>query len=59
MVRLQQVIGRARRTCSHEAFPVELQNIKKFVYLSVFSDRQKKDDKLIELRIRDVRKKMV
>jgi hypothetical protein len=57
MVRLQQVIGRARRICSHEELPYELQTIKIFVYLTVFSEEQKIDDKHIELRIRDVSKK--
>jgi hypothetical protein len=40
MVRLQQVIGRARRFKSHIDLPKELQNVKVFLYLSVFSEEQ-------------------
>jgi hypothetical protein len=57
MVRLQQVIGRARRICSHEDLPITEQNIKIFIYLTVFSDEQKTDENHIELRLRDVSKK--
>jgi hypothetical protein len=56
MVRIEQVIGRARRICSHEDLPVELRNIKVFVYCSTLSESQKTDEKHIELRIRDVSK---
>lgn len=56
MVRLEQVIGRARRICSHEDLPEELRNIKVFLYLSVLSKQQKTDEKHIELHIRDVSK---
>lgn len=57
MVRVQQVIGRARRICSHEDLPTELQTIKVFIYVSTFSSKQKTDDKHIEIRLRDVSKK--
>lgn len=57
MVRVQQVIGRARRICSHEDLPEELQTIKVFIYVSTFSNKQKTDDKHIEIRLRDVSKK--
>lgn len=57
MVRVQQVIGRARRICSHEELPTELQTIKVFIYISTFSVKQKNDDKHIEIRLRDVSKK--
>ena len=57
MVRVQQVIGRARRICSHEDLPIELQTIKVFIYISTFSSKQKTDDKHIELRLRDTSKK--
>jgi len=42
MVRLQQVIGRARRYESHMDLPEPLRNVKAFLYLSVFSDEQKR-----------------
>jgi Type III restriction enzyme, res subunit len=57
MVRVQQVIGRARRICSHEELPIQLQTIKVFIYISTFSEKQKLDDKHIELRLRDTSKK--
>jgi hypothetical protein len=54
MVRTEQVVGRARRICSHEELPEAQRTVKVFIYLSVFSNAQKTDDKNIELRIRDV-----
>jgi hypothetical protein len=55
-VRLEQVIGRARRICSHEDLPKEKRTVQVFVYLSVMSELQKKSDKYTELRIHDVSK---
>lgn len=49
MVRLQQVVGRARRICSHEDLPKELQTIKVFVYLSVLSETQKTNKSYLDL----------
>jgi hypothetical protein len=43
MVRLEQVIGRARRICSHADLPAELRTIQVFLYISTFSEAQKKD----------------
>ncbi len=54
MVRVDQVVGRARRICSHQELPEELRTVKVFLYVSTFSEDQKTDDKNIELRIRDV-----
>ena len=53
MVRIQQVIGRARRICSHKLLPEELSNVKVFLYLSTLSKEQQTSDKHIELRDRD------
>jgi len=39
-VRTEQVIGRARRICSHKDLPQEYQNIKVFMYLMKFSAEQ-------------------
>tara|TARA_B100000035_G_scaffold288163_1_gene273607 strand:- start:2182 stop:5559 length:3378 start_codon:yes stop_codon:yes gene_type:complete len=39
-VRANQVIGRARRICSHSELPEEEQNIKVFMYLMKFSQQQ-------------------
>jgi hypothetical protein len=54
MVRMEQVIGRARRICSHESLPEELRTVQVWLYLAVLSERQKTDEKYIELRKRDV-----
>ena len=56
MVRMEQVIGRARRICSHKDLPEELRTVKVFIYLTILSELQKTDDKNIELRIQDVSK---
>ena len=55
-VRIEQVIGRARRICSHNDLPKELQNVKVFIYLASFSQEQLKSDKSIELRLKDLSK---
>ena len=39
-VRTEQVIGRARRICSHQYLPNELQTVDVFVYLMTFTDKQ-------------------
>ena len=39
-VRLNQIIGRARRICSHKNLPKELQNVFVFIYLMIFTDEQ-------------------
>ena len=54
MVRVDQVVGRARRICSHEELPPELRTVQVFVYLSVFSEKQRKDRTYIELMNQDV-----
>jgi len=53
-VRIEQVIGRARRICSHRNLPVELQTVRVFFYMSVLSEEQKSSDKNIELVRNDV-----
>jgi hypothetical protein len=54
MVRIDQVVGRARRICSHQDLPEELRTVKVFLYVSVLSEQQKTDENNIELRIRDI-----
>jgi hypothetical protein len=54
MVRPDQVVGRARRICSHQDLPEELRTVQVFLYVTTFSEEQKTDDKNIEIRIRDV-----
>jgi hypothetical protein len=39
-VRAEQVIGRARRICSHQNLPLELQTVEVFLYLMKFSESQ-------------------
>lgn len=56
MVRVEQVVGRARRICSHEDLPLEMRNVKVYLYISTLSEKQKKDEKHIELLIRDTSK---
>ena len=53
-VRTEQVIGRARRICSHKNLPEELRNIHVFVYLSVMTDAQKSSRDNVELITRDL-----
>ena len=54
MVRPEQVVGRARRICSHQDLPEDKRTVKVFLYVSTLSDEQKIDEKHIELRIRDL-----
>ena len=53
-VRIDQVIGRARRICSHQDLPEELRTVKVFLYISIFTNDQMKNKKNIELMNRDV-----
>ena len=39
-VRMEQVIGRARRICSHEELPADERNVKVYLYLMRFTDQQ-------------------
>jgi hypothetical protein len=54
MVRIEQVIGRARRICSHQDLPEEFRTVKVFLYIATLSEEQKVNENNIELRIRDV-----
>ena len=55
-VRSEQVIGRARRICSHKDLPKALQTVEVFVYLMIFSPEQLKSDEAIELKRKDLSK---
>lgn len=55
-VRSEQVIGRARRICSHKDLPIQFQTVEVFVYLMVFSEAQLKSDEAIELKRKDLSK---
>jgi hypothetical protein len=54
MVRIEQVVGRARRICSHQDLPENMRNVKVFLYITELSEEQKTDEKNIELRVRDI-----
>jgi hypothetical protein len=55
-VRAEQVIGRARRICSHKDLPKALQTVEVFVYLMIFSEQQLLSDEAIELKRKDLSK---
>lgn len=55
-VRMEQVIGRARRICSHKALPKELQTVEVFVYIMVFTEKQLKSGDAKELIRHDLGK---
>ena len=52
-VRIQQVIGRARRICSHQELPETLRTVDVFLYVMTFSEQQLSSDESIELRLKD------
>ena len=55
-VRIEQVIGRARRICSHQELPVELRTVNVFLYLMTFTKEQMSGDGAVELKLNDVSK---
>jgi len=59
-VRMEQVIGRARRICSHDSLEEDEKTVEVFLYLMEFSDSQKDKNSEItlskELRLNDVSK---
>ena len=55
-VRSEQVIGRARRICSHKDLPQSLQTVEVFVYLMIFTEAQLKSDEAVELKRKDLSK---
>ena len=52
-VRTEQVIGRARRICSHQDLPEELRTVDVFMYLMTLSPKQLSSNDSIELRLKD------
>jgi hypothetical protein len=56
-VRTEQVIGRARRICSHQGLPEELRTVNVFLYLMTFSKKQLEGPETIELRLKDISRK--
>jgi len=55
-VRLEQVIGRARRICSHQNLPKALQTVEVFIYIMTFTKSQLDSEFAIELKLKDVSK---
>ena len=56
-VRTEQVIGRARRICSHQGLPKELQTVKVFIYIMTFTKTQLDSEFAVELKLKDTSKK--
>ena len=52
-VRIEQVIGRARRICSHKDLPEEFRNIETFLYIMKFSEEQKNKKEFKEIVAND------
>ena len=53
MVRVDQVVGRARRICSHKNLPEPLRTIKVFLYMCKFSDKQRFSGENVGIMNRD------
>lgn len=56
--RIEQVVGRARRICSHKNLPEELQTVEVYLYLMTFTKEQILSDESIELKRKDLSKKV-
>jgi hypothetical protein len=54
MVRVDQVVGRARRICSHEDLPEDMRTVQVFIYISQVTEEQL--SKNIEMRTNDISK---
>ena len=52
-VRIDQVIGRARRICSHKNLPKEDQTVEVFLYLMSFTEEQLASDASVDLKHND------
>jgi hypothetical protein len=55
--RIDQVVGRARRICSHKDLPEALQTVEVFLYLMTFSKKQIESGESIELKRKDKSKR--
>ena len=55
-VRVEQVIGRARRICSHQDLPLSERNVKVFIYLMSFTQQQLDDEASVKLKLKDIAK---
>jgi hypothetical protein len=55
-VRVEQVIGRARRICSHQGLPENLRTVIVFIYIMNFTKKQLDSEMAIELKLKDLSK---
>ena len=55
-VRTEQVIGRARRICSHHNLPEAERNVTVYIYLMTFSEEHKAKELTIECKLHDLSK---
>jgi len=53
-VRIDQVIGRAVRTCSHKALPLEDQNVQVFTYLMNFTRKQLNENPTLRSKDKEI-----
>ena len=53
-VRIDQVIGRAVRTCSHKSLPVDDQNVQVYTYLMNFTRKQLNDNPTLRSKDKEV-----
>lgn len=51
--RKDQVIGRARRICSHKSLPEDMQDVRVFLYLMTISDEQLNETATKDLKLHD------
>jgi len=51
--RKDQIIGRARRICSHKALPAEMQDVRVFMYLMTITDEQLQTIATKDMKLRD------
>ena len=56
-VRTEQVIGRARRICSHQGLPKALQTVEVFIYIMTFTQEQLDSEFALELKLKDTSKR--
>ena len=56
-VRIEQVIGRARRICSHNDLPEESKTVNVMIYVMSFTPEQLAQDASLELKLNDVSKR--
>ena len=55
-VRVEQVIGRARRICSHQGLEEQFRTVEVFIYVMVFTEKQLESDSAIAIKLKDTSK---